>query len=157
MRVAAHQVGDDRGVLDPQSLDALHPQRLDQLTRDRVVFGRARADFILRIQRNLIRTRAEGVGDPVLLTDAHGPVAVYGLPYLEPALVKDEFGVDRASHEAVLAAAMDRVRADLVEEDEWKDVKKDLNKAQTKHDAARKRVLAKVRVDVVRVRDEADI
>jgi exonuclease SbcD len=40
-------------------------------------------------------------------------VAFYGLPYLEPALVKDQFGVDRAGHEAVLAAAMDRVRADL--------------------------------------------
>lgn len=48
-----------------------------------------------------------------MLTDAHGEVAFYGLPYLEPALVKDEFGVEKAGHEAVLAAAMDRVRADL--------------------------------------------
>lgn len=40
-------------------------------------------------------------------------MAFYGLPYLEPALVKDEFGVAKAGHEAVLAAAMDRVRADL--------------------------------------------
>ena len=31
-----------------------------------------------------IRTRADSVGVPVVVTDAHGPVAVYGLPYLDP-------------------------------------------------------------------------
>ncbi|EPH46296.1 exonuclease SbcCD subunit D [Streptomyces aurantiacus] len=60
-----------------------------------------------------LRTDPAGCADPVVLTDAHGDVAFYGLPYLEPALVKDEFGVERAGHETVLAAAMDRVRADL--------------------------------------------
>src|SRR5688572_1306336 len=50
----------------------------------------------------------------------------------------------------------DRVRAELVEEDEWKDVKKDLNKAQTKHDAARKRVLAKIRESREYVKVKAD-
>ncbi|MET9257653.1 exonuclease SbcCD subunit D [Streptomyces sp. NPDC003717] len=60
-----------------------------------------------------LRTDPAGCGEPVLLDDAHGPVAFYGLPYLEPALVKAEFGVDRPGHEAVLGAAMDRVRADL--------------------------------------------
>ncbi len=61
-----------------------------------------------------LRTDPSACGTPVVLSDAHGDVAFYGLPYLEPALVKDEFGVDRgAGHEAVLAAAMDRVRADL--------------------------------------------
>ncbi len=49
----------------------------------------------------------------MIIPDAHGDVAFYGLPYLEPALVKAEFGVEKAGHEAVLAAAMDRVRADL--------------------------------------------
>jgi exonuclease SbcD len=49
----------------------------------------------------------------VVLTDAHGDVAFYGLPYLEPALVQDEFGVEKPAHRTVLAAAMDRVRADL--------------------------------------------
>ncbi|MGV9943336.1 exonuclease SbcCD subunit D [Streptomyces sp. NPDC003401] len=58
-------------------------------------------------------TAPAAAGTPVILGDAHGDVALYGLPYLEPALVKDEFGVEKASHEAVLAAAMDRVRADL--------------------------------------------
>ncbi|MFE0983198.1 exonuclease SbcCD subunit D [Streptomyces rochei] len=60
-----------------------------------------------------LRTDPAGCGTPVVLHDAHGDVALYGLPYLEPALVKTEFGVDKPGHEAVLAAAMDRVRADL--------------------------------------------
>ncbi|MFE9613606.1 exonuclease SbcCD subunit D [Streptomyces sp. NPDC006012] len=60
-----------------------------------------------------LRTDPAGCGTPVLLADAFGDVAFYGLPYLEPALVKDAFGVDRAGHESVLGAAMDRVRADL--------------------------------------------
>ncbi|MEU4085924.1 exonuclease SbcCD subunit D [Streptomyces aureus] len=60
-----------------------------------------------------LRTDPAGCGTPVVLADAHGDVAFYGLPYLEPALVKDEFAVEQAGHEEVLAAAMDRVRADL--------------------------------------------
>lgn len=60
-----------------------------------------------------LRTEPAACATPVVLSDAHGDVAFYGLPYLEPALVKDEFGVEKAGHEAVLAAAMDRVRADL--------------------------------------------
>ncbi|MFE5966145.1 exonuclease SbcCD subunit D [Streptomyces sp. NPDC056463] len=60
-----------------------------------------------------LRTDPAGVGTPVVLDDAHGSVALYGLPYLEPALVRERFGATKASHEAVLSAAMDRVRADL--------------------------------------------
>ncbi|MER6915873.1 exonuclease SbcCD subunit D [Streptomyces sp. NPDC000594] len=60
-----------------------------------------------------LRTDPAGCATPVLLTDAQGEVALYGLPYLEPALVKDEFATEKAHHEAVLGAAMDRVRADL--------------------------------------------
>ncbi|MGW1892619.1 exonuclease SbcCD subunit D [Streptomyces sp. NPDC002004] len=60
-----------------------------------------------------LRTEAAACGTPVVLADDHGDVAFYGLPYLEPALVKDEFAVDKPGHEAVLGAAMDRVRADL--------------------------------------------
>ena len=52
--------------------------------------------------------------EPVLLTDEHGDVAIYGLPYLEPEVARFELGLPSArSHEAVLAEAMDRVRADL--------------------------------------------
>ncbi|MFG2294262.1 exonuclease SbcCD subunit D [Streptomyces sp. NPDC048603] len=60
-----------------------------------------------------LRTDPAGCADPVVLADVHGEVAFYGLPYLEPALVKDRFAVDRVSHEAVLGAAMETVRADL--------------------------------------------
>jgi exonuclease SbcD len=60
-----------------------------------------------------LRTDPTACGTPVVLRDSFGDVAFYGLPYLEPALVKDEFAVEKPGHEAVLAAAMDRVRADL--------------------------------------------
>ncbi|MFD5783817.1 exonuclease SbcCD subunit D [Streptomyces sp. NPDC126933] len=60
-----------------------------------------------------LRTDPAGCATPVLLSDARGDVAFYGLPYLEPALVKDEFKASKAGHEAVLGAAMERVRADL--------------------------------------------
>ncbi|MFI5618589.1 exonuclease SbcCD subunit D [Streptomyces sp. NPDC051567] len=60
-----------------------------------------------------LRTDPAGCADPVVLSDVHGEVALYGLPYLEPALVRDGFGVTKVSHEAVLSAAMDRIRADL--------------------------------------------
>jgi exonuclease SbcD len=51
---------------------------------------------------------------PVVLADAHGEVGVYGLPYLEPEVARHELGLSGArSHEAVLDAAMSRVRADL--------------------------------------------
>ncbi|MET7839772.1 exonuclease SbcCD subunit D [Streptomyces sp. NPDC005356] len=62
-----------------------------------------------------LRTDPGACATPVLIPDVTGDVAFYGLPYLEPALVKDEFGVSKPGHEAVLAAAMDRVRADLAE------------------------------------------
>ncbi|MDT3399413.1 exonuclease SbcCD subunit D [Streptomyces sp. B1866] len=60
-----------------------------------------------------LRTDPAGCGTPVVLADEHGDVALYGLPYLEPALVRDTLGAERAAHAAVLRAAMDRVRADL--------------------------------------------
>ncbi|MEU9304237.1 exonuclease SbcCD subunit D [Streptomyces sp. NPDC048269] len=60
-----------------------------------------------------LRTDPVRCADPVVLADVHGEVALYGLPYLEPALVKDEFSAAQVSHEAVLGAAMDRIRADL--------------------------------------------
>ncbi|MFE9780850.1 exonuclease SbcCD subunit D [Streptomyces sp. NPDC005775] len=62
-----------------------------------------------------LRTDPARCATPVVIPDTHGDVAFYGLPYLEPALVKDVFKADRAGHEAVLTAAMNRVRADLAE------------------------------------------
>jgi exonuclease SbcD len=61
-----------------------------------------------------VRAGTPALDEPVLLGDRHGEVAVYGLPYLEPEVARHELGVPEArSHGAVLAAAMDRVRADL--------------------------------------------
>ena len=60
-----------------------------------------------------LRTRADGVGRPVTVTDDHGPVHVYGLPYLDPDAMKAAWQLPVRSHEATLAEAMRRVRADL--------------------------------------------
>jgi exonuclease SbcD len=60
-----------------------------------------------------LRTEPSGAGDPVVLHDEHGPVAIYALPYLDPDLTRGPLGVDERSHEAVLGAAMARVRTDL--------------------------------------------
>jgi exonuclease SbcD len=61
-----------------------------------------------------VRAETQKVDEPVLLADEHGEVAIYGLPFLEPEIARFELGLGVArSHEAVLAAAMDRVRADL--------------------------------------------
>ncbi|MFJ8886638.1 exonuclease SbcCD subunit D [Streptomyces sp. NPDC102402] len=60
-----------------------------------------------------LRTDPADCATPVVLRDTQGDVAFYGLPYLEPALVRDSLGAPKAGHEAVLTAAMHRVRADL--------------------------------------------
>ena len=60
-----------------------------------------------------LRTRWQDVGVPVMLEDQHGPVAVYGIPYLEPDAVRSAWGLRERSHACALAAAMDRVRVDL--------------------------------------------
>ena len=61
-----------------------------------------------------VRADTPRLDEPVLLTDEHGEVAIYGLPYLEPEIARFELGLPAArSHEAVLTEAMDRVRADL--------------------------------------------
>lgn len=57
-----------------------------------------------------------GIDHPVVLTDQHGEVLVFGLPYLEPDLARHDLaGADgeplARSHEAVTVAALDRVRA----------------------------------------------
>jgi exonuclease SbcD len=58
-----------------------------------------------------VRTDPARVGEPVLLSDRHGQVAFYPLPYLEPALAADQLGAER-TQAGVLSAAMAAVRAD---------------------------------------------
>ena len=68
-----------------------------------------------------LRTRASAVAEPVLLEDGHGPVAVYGLPYLEPEAVRAELPAHPADpsspaprgHEGVVRRAAACARADL--------------------------------------------
>jgi exonuclease SbcD len=67
-----------------------------------------------------VRTRPQDCGVPVLLTDEHGDVAVYGLPYLEPDAVRSVLPADPGGsaelprgHAGVLARAMACVRDDL--------------------------------------------
>jgi exonuclease SbcD len=60
-----------------------------------------------------LRTDASGIGTPVLLADEHGPVAVHGLPYLDPQALHEPWRLPARSHEAAVAEAMRRVRADL--------------------------------------------
>ncbi len=45
---------------------------------------------------------------PVVLSDVDGPVAVYCLPYAEPARVGSELGLEVASHDAAMAALLAR-------------------------------------------------
>ncbi|NUT46185.1 MAG: exonuclease SbcCD subunit D [Saccharothrix sp.] len=60
-----------------------------------------------------LRTRVAELHEPVLFADAHGPVAVYGIPFLEPETARHVLDVDAKGHGGVLAEAMRRVRADL--------------------------------------------
>jgi exonuclease SbcD len=54
-----------------------------------------------------LRTRPEQIAEPVMLADRHGDVAIYGIPYLEPAAL--DWGV--AGHAGVLGEAAARIRA----------------------------------------------
>ncbi len=60
-----------------------------------------------------LRTDPDRVAEPVLLEDQHGPVAVYGLPYLEPDVIRHLWGLPARSHHAALSLAVEMVRADL--------------------------------------------
>ncbi len=60
-----------------------------------------------------LRTRIAELDRPVLLADEHGPVALYGIPYLEPEPARHSLGIDAAGHAGVLAEAMRRIRADV--------------------------------------------
>ncbi|MFD3506151.1 exonuclease SbcCD subunit D [Nocardia sp. NPDC058666] len=59
-------------------------------------------------------TKVAHADRPIVLSDIHGDVAFYGIPYLEPEITRAELGVPQAhSHAEILDAAMARIRADL--------------------------------------------
>ncbi len=90
-------------------------------SRARVVVTSGNHDSQIRLGFNarladaagvFLRTRWQDVGTPVLLEDDHGPVSVYGLPYLEPDAVREAWALPARTHEAALTEAMRRVHAD---------------------------------------------
>lgn len=62
--------------------------------------------------------RTEDSGKPIVLTDEHGPVVVYPIPYLEPDGARHTLAhpdgtlLDR-SHDGVFQVVMDRIRVDF--------------------------------------------
>ncbi|MBA8989846.1 exonuclease SbcD [Curtobacterium pusillum] len=82
----------------------------------------ARLGFGAGVMGARVRILAEpaGIALPVVVDDPDGPVAVYGIPYLHPDLTRYALAAVpdeplARSHQAVVGAAMDRVRADLAE------------------------------------------
>jgi DNA repair protein SbcD/Mre11 len=60
-----------------------------------------------------LRTHFARLAQPVLLEDAHGPVAVYGVPYTEPDAVHGELPAEvPKGHAGVLAHAVRCIQAD---------------------------------------------
>ncbi|WP_423919981.1 exonuclease SbcCD subunit D [Frigoribacterium sp. 2-23] len=95
-----------------------------------------RLGFAADLMRGGLHIRADvgALAEPVLIDDEHGPVAFYGVPYLDPDAVRHTLAPGAAaaagagagaggdgegspplarSHEAVMGAALDRIRADL--------------------------------------------
>ena len=62
-----------------------------------------------------LRSSLDGVGTPVIVDDEHGPVAFYGIPYLEPEIARHHWGLAERGHPAAIGHAMELVRADLAE------------------------------------------
>ncbi len=52
---------------------------------------------------------------PAVLDAQDHRVAIYGIPYLEPRMVMDQLGVQKATHQAVVAAAITRVDEHLAQ------------------------------------------
>jgi exonuclease SbcD len=60
-----------------------------------------------------LRTTVADIERPAVFAADGFEVAVYGLPYLEPRMVAESLGVTEPGHPPVVAAALERVRADL--------------------------------------------
>src|SRR5690606_17986946 len=69
------------------------------------------ADFLAAGGLHL-RTSIDTIDDPVVLSDEHGQVAIYGIPYLEPEPARQAMGIEAKGHTGVLTEAMRRVNAD---------------------------------------------
>lgn len=83
----------------------------------------ARLGFQAALLRDGIHvlTDPAGIGTPITVTDADGPVHFYGIPFLEPALLRHLWPAARSQAD-VLGHAMDLVRADLAQRGEARSV-----------------------------------
>lgn len=78
----------------------------------------ARLGFQARLLRDGIHVLTDplAIGTPVTLTDADGPVHFFGIPYLEPAIVRQHWnGAELRTQAQTLAHAMDLVRVGMNE------------------------------------------
>ena len=65
-----------------------------------------------------IITRSDQYREPVIIDDEYGPVAFYGIPYLEPSIFRHNHpDANLRTHEQVLGFAMREVRADAAARD----------------------------------------
>lgn len=63
-----------------------------------------------------VLTRDDTLDTPVTVDDEHGPVHIYGIPYLEPALIRHRYPEETLRSQAdVVSFAMRRVHADAAE------------------------------------------
>ena len=113
----------DRGVPPVEAVELFHDalRRLAEFTTVIVTSGNHDSAIRLGYGADLftdsvhVRTRvtAERIGTPVELTDEHGPVLVFGLPWLDPDVARHRLSEDEPlprTHEAVMSAALDLVR-----------------------------------------------
>lgn len=118
----------DRAVPPVEAVALLQDTLADLVQHTTVIVTAGNHDSAIRLgfgsrlftDRLQVRTELASIGEPVLLTPSGGggvPVAVYPLPYLDPdaarAALSDGGEPLERSHQAVMAAAMGRVRADL--------------------------------------------
>ncbi|MFC6697570.1 exonuclease SbcCD subunit D [Nocardioides daphniae] len=71
----------------------------------------ARAVFTAEVGVHVL-TRPERLADPVVVADEHGPVHIYGIPFLEPTLVRHLWPEAPRTQAGVMQAALGMVRAD---------------------------------------------
>lgn len=114
----------DRGVPPVEAVDLFHDALRELAGFTRVIVTSGNHDSAIRLGYGAdlftdavhVRTRvsADHISTPVELVDEHGPVLVFGLPWLDPDVARHRLASDDEplprSHEAVVSAAVDLVR-----------------------------------------------
>ncbi len=80
----------------------------------------ARLGFQAQLLRDGIHVITDplSIGEPITIDDADGPVHFFGIPYLEPAVVRQYWeGVPLKTQAQTMAHAMERVRRGMAEHD----------------------------------------